>query len=186
MVSALPYNNILLKESTLVYELKSNNLKAFNSLYSAYLPAIRMAIKKIIGCSLPIEDVVQNAFIKIWVNICTYEQNKGSLYTWMISIARNEAIDYLRSKHAKYARLTVPVFDVEIKQNITLNSRLDYKDLLRCFYILPPKDRQILELYSLGFTCREIGNKMGLPQGSVKTRMRMSYRKLRFYLAGLD
>ena len=101
----------------------------------------------------------------------------------MVSIARNEAIDYLRSKYVRDTRLTVPVFDVEIKEHVTIYSRLEYNCLLKSLSILPHKDRKILELHGMGFTCKDIAKQFCLPEGSIKTRMRMSYKKLRVHLA---
>ena len=137
-------------------------------------------------CSSIAEDVTQNAFLKIWLNFHVYEEVKGSVYTWMISIARNEAIDYLRSKYARIMRLTVPVLENDVKEHVAVYSRLDYNHISKALCILPAKDRIILELYSMGFTCREIAGRLGLPEGSLKTRMRISYKKLRVYLTGLN
>ena len=83
-------------------------------------------------------------------------------------------------------RLTVPVLENDVKEHVAVYSRLDYNHISKALCILPAKDRIILELYSMGFTCREIAGRLGLPEGSLKTRMRISYKKLRVYLTGLN
>lgn len=166
----------------LVHQVQLRNTKAFIQLYQAYSPGVCNLIKRVVSCPLATEEIMQNAFLKVWLNIDKYQNKKGSLYTWMVSIARNEAVDYLRSRQAREVCLTVHVHHEELTEIATIESRLDYKDLTKSLQTLPSKDRIILELYSVGFTCKEISKIVCLPEGTVKTRMRMSYRKLRHYL----
>ena len=72
--------------------------RAFTQLYDMYSKSLFSIITNLIKDREEAEDVLQEVFVKIWKNIDTYNQSKGRLYTWMLNITRNTAIDKLRSK----------------------------------------------------------------------------------------
>src|SRR5580700_885629 len=90
---------ITYSEQELVRALKDRDNQAFNFLYDNYAGALYSIIKQIITDNAELaSDVLQEVFINIWRKIATYDQTKGRLFTWMLNIARNAAIDTLRSK----------------------------------------------------------------------------------------
>src|ERR1700712_2666481 len=78
--------------------LKDRNNQSFNYLYNHYSGSLYTIILQIIPDQELANDVLQEVFINIWRKIETYDQSKGRLYTWMLNIARNAAIDSIRSK----------------------------------------------------------------------------------------
>ena len=74
------------------------NDKAFTTLYSMYNKSLFAVISNLINEQEEAEDVLQEVFVKIWKNIESYNEAKGRFYTWIVNIARNTAIDKLRSK----------------------------------------------------------------------------------------
>ncbi|MBC7889228.1 MAG: RNA polymerase sigma factor [Ferruginibacter sp.] len=166
-------------ETDLIARLRLRNEKAFSILYTAYSATLFDRIKNTVGCRLASEEILQNVFLKIWLNINNYHSEKSSLYTWMISITRNESIDYLRSKFVKKKKLTCPIDENEIKAKVFMVQKSEHIYLLKSLSLLPYKERRILELFSIGYTCREISELFALPEGTVKTNMRRSYVKLR-------
>lgn len=170
-------------ESTLIYQLQLRNERAFNFLYDSYSAALFGLIKRMIKCELTSEEILQNVFLKSWLNIEKYSSEKGSLFTWMYSITRHEIIDYLRSKEVKKRGLTVFVTEIESKETSCTYRHINSFDLLRSLSLLDPKERIIIELFSSGFTCKEIGQMVCQPEGSVKTKMRSIYKTLRSLLA---
>ena len=85
-------------EEELVNLLKQNNKAAFSYLYDHYSGALFGIILKIVNQDEETsEDVLQDVFIKIWKKIATYDSTKGTLFTWMLNIARNTAIDKVRT-----------------------------------------------------------------------------------------
>lgn len=177
---AMPVN--VRDEAELVMLLQEKSFKAFDYLYDAYAPALYGCLQKIIACPSTAQDILQNAFVKIWSNTAQYNASKGRLFTWMINITRYEALDYLRSKQHRQSTLT----EMGIKESIDNGNACDrYQirfDVRRLIGQLPLKERSIIELSLAGFTCREIGQLFGLPEGTVKTKMRTAYRKLRLAL----
>ena len=83
-------------EPELIDALKSKDKQAFEFLYDHYSGALYSIILQIIPNATPAKDVLQEVFINIWRRIETYDPAKGSLFTWMLNISRNAAIDQLR------------------------------------------------------------------------------------------
>ena len=88
-------------EEELIQLLKSADQSAFSYLYDHYSGALYGVIFKIIGERALAEDILQEAFVKIWSNFSSYDSSKGRLFTWMLNITRNLTIDTLRSKSYK-------------------------------------------------------------------------------------
>ena len=84
-------------ETELVGLLKEKDQRAYNHLYDSYSGALYGVVIKVLGNREEAVDVLQESFVKIWRNIENYDQNKGRLFTWMLQITRNTAIDYMRS-----------------------------------------------------------------------------------------
>jgi RNA polymerase sigma factor (sigma-70 family) len=90
-------NSIFLLENTLVSLLKANNKGAFEYLYDHYSASLFGIVCKIVKDEEKANDVMQEAFLKIWRNIAAYEESKGTLFTWMLNVTRNTAIDALHA-----------------------------------------------------------------------------------------
>src|SRR5688572_5036807 len=88
-------------EEQLVSELRQQSEKAFDYLYENYSSALYTVILTIVKEPQSAADVLQEVFIKIWRQIGLYDDTKGRLFTWMMRISRNAAIDIIRSKDFK-------------------------------------------------------------------------------------
>jgi RNA polymerase sigma-70 factor (ECF subfamily) len=157
--------------------------KAFTDLYERYSAALYNALYKMLKNTAQTEDALQNTFIKVWLHRNCYDVARGTQFTWMLNIARNEALDMLRSKHHRNARIT---FSLDIHQSIACGNpfvHLDHINISKLLFSLKPKDRNILELcFFRGYTCEETARILQIPCGTVKTRMQHSYKVLRAVL----
>jgi RNA polymerase sigma factor (sigma-70 family) len=176
------YRMPLICESALVDLLKAKNEKAFTYLYDHYAPAILGVIIRRVKCPSTAEEILQNVFLKIWVHIELYSPDKSSLYTWMHTVARNETIDHLRSKEAKNKRHTTLVGESEISGPFIEQTSIR-RDIQKSLSRLGHSERIIVELFFIGFTCKEIAALNRMPEGSVKTKMRYAYKKLKVMLS---
>ena len=88
-------------EDELVALLQSQDTQAFSYLYDNYAPALNNIIFRMVEDVPLSEDILQEAFIKIWNNFTSYDSTKGRLFTWMLNLTRNLTIDTLRSKGYK-------------------------------------------------------------------------------------
>ena len=166
-------------ETEFVYQLQLKNETAFTHLYNQYAQTIFNGIRKNVTCILSAEDILQNVFVKIWLNIEQYQIGRGSLFTWMIRIARNESIDYLRSKHAKSIKVTSEISDCQLAAKAFMDPRINKIDLLVSLALLPERSRKIIGLYNNGYTSKELSNLFNMPEGTVKTILKRSFTKLR-------
>src|SRR6185369_16043008 len=92
--------------------------QAFSYLYDNYSPALFGVINQIISNREVAADVLQDVFVNIWKKISLYDETKGRLFTWMLNIARNAAIDKLRSRPYQDSLKNQPLTE---NVNITAN-----------------------------------------------------------------
>jgi RNA polymerase sigma-70 factor (ECF subfamily) len=175
-------NTIKYSEEELVQLLQSKDQQAFSYLYDNYSAALNGIIYRMVENRELAEDILQEAFVKIWNNFSNYDTGKGRLFTWMLNITRNLTIDTLRSKgYKKQAKISS---DENSVNNLTDNSRIkesfDAMGIRKQLANLKPEQRSIIDLaYFGGYTQDEISKEMGIPLGTVKTRMRTAIIELR-------
>jgi RNA polymerase sigma factor (sigma-70 family) len=163
-------------EEDLVFHIRSKKESAFRYLYDTYAPALYNVIQKSIKCHKSSKDLLQNVFVKIWSDSDKYEPSKGRLFTWMLQITRNETLDHLRSKQGHDQVVAAPKQKKAPANDSKLINRLDIQKQMQH---LPLKERALLELYSTGLSCTQIGQLLHIPEGTVKPRMRIAYKKLK-------
>jgi len=168
-------------EDLLYSELKSKSRKAFEYLYDNYSPALYGVIFNVLRNEEASNDALQEVFVKIWNNFDSYDPIKSRLYTWMLNIARNHAIDRLRSKStADRKDLKKDKDFVERQQQpeqfvegIGLRKLIDH---------LEEDQKVVIDLlYFQGFTQAEAAEELNIPLGTVKSRVRIAIHKLRKY-----
>ena len=128
------------------------------------------------------EDGLQEAFIKIWNNVSNYDSLKGRLFTWMMNLTRNLTIDTIRSKgYKKQSKIQNSENSVDNISNISNTAEsFDAIGIRKHLTLLKNDQKQIIDLaYFGGFTQEEISNQLGIPLGTVKTRMRTAIFELR-------
>lgn len=173
---------ISLTEDDLVRALKGQETIAIQALYDMYSGALLGVISRIIQQSEVAEDLLQETFIKIWNSADSYDSSKGRLFTWMINVARNLAIDKLRSKDFRNATknqdLENNVDFIDSQKKITFNAdTLGLRDMVTA---LKPEFNDVLDMvYFKGYTHVEAAEELNLPLGTVKTRIRMAIMELR-------
>ncbi|MEO9003250.1 MAG: sigma-70 family RNA polymerase sigma factor [Ginsengibacter sp.] len=169
-------------EQELVALLKTGDKSSFTYLYDNYSGALYGIIFRIINNQELSEDVLQEAFLKIWNNFSSYDPSKGRLFTWMLNITRNLCIDTMRGKsYKKQSKIqsTENVVD-HPSSNIDENNKFDALGIREQVTLLKKNQKQIIDLaYFEGFTQVEISERLGIPLGTVKTRMRTAVSELK-------
>ncbi len=169
-------------EEELVLRLKNQDQAAFSYLYDNYAGALNGVIYRMIEDTQLAEDILQEAFIKIWNNFKQYDETKGRLFTWMVNITRNLTIDTLRSKgYKKQQKIFKDQNSVSgLKDSSAEVDRFDSMGLRKQVAALKPDQKLIIDLaYFSGYTQEEISKEIGIPLGTVKTRMRTAIIELR-------
>ena len=162
---------------------------AFEVLYDRHSAAVYGLCKRIVGSPAMADDVCQEAFLSIWRSGSRYDRKLGSVRSWVLSITHNHAIDQIRRsrKHADRQ-----VHDDSLAERMPAEDVTDVDALRsvaaeetgRTLGRLPDDQRKVIELaYYSGYTHTEIAEKLELPLGTVKGRMRVGLEKRQAELA---
>ena len=168
-------------EHELVVLLNEQSNDAFNYLYDHYSGALFTIINQIVPDKDTAGDVLQEVFVNIWKKINTYDSAKGRLFTWMLNIARNAAIDKIRSKGYRDNQRNQPIIGPENgRMEMSSNPVVNDVGLKKVLTTLNEEYRRLIDLsYFQGFTHEEIAKMLGIPLGTVKTRIRTAISQLR-------
>lgn len=162
--------------------LKSGSKSSFDYLYDHYSGALYGVINRIIGNDDVAEEVLHDAFLRIWNRIDNYDASKGRLFTWMLNIARNLAIDKTRSKEISKDRKTDDISNLvnRIDRKEQAEQNIDAIGLKEMLSRLPEDQGFVVEhLYLKGYTQSELAEDFNIPLGTVKTRLRLGMMELR-------
>lgn len=167
-------------EDELVYLLQQRSENAFSYLYDHYSGALFGIINGIITDKEIASDVLQNVYVNIWKKISTYDPSKGRLFTWMLNIARNAAIDELRSKGYRDAQKNQSISETGEIAGASVGPSVDDVGLKKVLGRLKGELRVLVDMsYFQGFTHEEISRALDIPLGTVKTRIRAALVQLR-------
>jgi RNA polymerase sigma-70 factor (ECF subfamily) len=162
--------------------LRRKDKAALSYLYDHYADALLGVISRIVQDQDVAEEVLQDAFMRYWEKIDQYDPGKGRLFTWMMRVARNLALDKLRSKgmrqQSKSDSISDNVYTLDKSQHT--ESSVDAIGLENVMNELSEEQRFVVEqLYLRGYTQSEVAEEFNIPLGTVKTRLRSAMVKLR-------
>jgi RNA polymerase sigma-70 factor (ECF subfamily) len=167
-----------IQEEELINLLKRKERRGIEYLYDRYSSSLYGVVLRIVKSEILAEEVLQDVFIKIWEKIDLYDPQKGRLYTWMINLTRNQALDKLKSKEFKRVTKTSEIKDTDAGSLESIDP--DTIGLKEIVEKLSPEQKQVIDLmYFEGYTQSEIAEKFGIPLGTIKTRVRAAINKLR-------
>lgn len=169
-------------EDLLVAAMKLGKQDAYSQLYNQYSNSLYGVVNKIIRNEELAPDVMQDSFVKIWKNIANYDAKKSTLFTWMLNITRNTAIDFIRSKHYRASKENQNLDDsVNIIEKQTSNTQKENLiGIKEKALSLDDKYSILIEkLYFEGYTQEEVSEELNIPLGTVKTRVRKAMVELR-------
>lgn len=180
-------------DDQLVARLGGADVAAFEALYRRYGDLIFSTCLRIVGEVQCAEDLTQEIFLRVWRKPQAFDPARGKFATWLLSVARNRAVDEVRSRGRRRRREAPPELDPEDTPSLVDDEDPAYAAQLaddRALVVgalrsLPPEQRRALELaYFGGMTQQEIATALGQPLGTVKTRIRLGMRKLRLAILG--
>lgn len=172
-----------ISEEELILLLRKNSKAGITVLYDNYSASLYGIITKIVRSEEIAQDILQDTFVKIWKKFEKYDSSKGRLFTWMVNIARNSAIDYVRSKDFKNRSLNdVDTNNAELS-GITSEMNIDQIGLKDTVNLLEPKLKIIIDtIYLKGYTQAETAEHLNIPLGTVKSRVRNALLELRKHI----
>lgn len=169
-------------EAELVKQLSARDKKAYEMLYDRYSAALYGVILRIVLSEEEANDVLQESFVKIWQAIDSYDASKGSLFTWMLNVCRNAAIDRRRSRNFKnnLKNLQTDNIVLLLGNEHSTSIPIDHIGLKELVNKLDDEYKTLINaVYFDGYTQKEVSEKFGMPLGTVKTRLRTAIQKLR-------
>ncbi|MES2766576.1 MAG: sigma-70 family RNA polymerase sigma factor [Bacteroidota bacterium] len=176
-------------EEELVARLRGRDTAALSLLYDRYSAALYGVISKVIRTDEAAEDVLQETFVKIWNSFTSYDPSKGKLFTWMLNIARNLAIDKVRSKDFKNSKKNQSLDDIVhvVDESNSVSFNPDQIGLKEIVGKLEPEYFRIVDLiYFKGYTHVEASEELAIPLGTIKTRLRAAISSLRQHFSEVD
>tara|TARA_R110000868_G_scaffold1211_2_gene9315 strand:- start:36274 stop:36888 length:615 start_codon:yes stop_codon:yes gene_type:complete len=182
------------RDRDLMRRIASKEPEALSLLYDHYNRLLFGLLKSILKKSEEAEDILQEVFTTIWEKADQFDTERGTAYTWIVSLTRNKAIDRLRSKVYKEQKkqstslddddVFHPLYSEENNplENTILSDRA--KRVYQALEKLSEKQRAVIQVaYFDGLSQSEISNEYDIPLGTVKTRMRDGMLKLRELLS---
>jgi RNA polymerase sigma-70 factor, ECF subfamily len=177
---------LLLADEDLMSLAEGGDAEAFAVLYDRHSRAAYSLAYRMMGEKQAAEDLVQEAFLKVWRSAGSYRTERGSVRTWILSIVHNRGIDQLRSlasRRRTQEKVEASAPRSQLSEAFAESWRNSQREQVReALKTLPEEQLKILELaYFSGYTHVEIAELLGLPLGTVKGRMRLGLKKMKDY-----
>lgn len=171
-------------DADLIERLQRRDPQAVGELYDRYGRMVYALIFRVVRDTGVAEDLVQETFLRVWNRAGGFDATKGSVGPWLLAVARNRAIDYLRSTTGRMRN----AMELEDTDHPSLFANLEHEILQSdkarmlqgAMEKLSANQRQVIELaYFEGLSQTEMAERLGQPLGTVKTWVRAALRQMR-------
>lgn len=163
----------------LTEKLRNQDQTVISDLYDLYGGVVYSIAIRIVKSSDVASTVLQDTFCKVWKYRANYNPGKSGLFTWITSIARNTAIDATRNQHFKSAANMLGLESAAHK-TISVSHTYDGIGVPELLKKMNEKHLTLLQKYYFqGYTHSEIVEELGIPLGTIKTRLRNAIQELR-------
>jgi RNA polymerase sigma-70 factor (ECF subfamily) len=170
-------------DAGLIQKVVQGDREAFAQLYDRHASRVYGLAVRILGETMAAEEVTQDTFMKLWTRAKSFSPDKGTLVTWLLTIARRTALDRVRLEDRR------PDFGNPVDPELAWKYHPDpdtetdetrWRSLFFALHELPLEQRQTIELsYYQGLSQSQIADYLDVPVGTIKTRMRLGMEKLR-------
>lgn len=177
-------------DQALVDAVRRGDERAFAALYDRHAPVVMGIASRIVGEPTGAETVLLDTFTQAWREATRYDRSRGSVLSWLVTIARSRALDAARlsGRHARVASVSVDdapddllaADDLVSNPEPMIEARERRAAVTTALRELPAPQRQAIQLaFFEGLSQSEIAERLGEPLGTVKTRIRLAMAKLR-------
>ena len=161
-------------EEVLVQRLLARDEQALRLLHDRYARNLLTVIRRLVRDESLAQDVLQEGLLKVWLSISSYDASRGRLFTWMVRVCCNQAIDALRSPRYRFHTRNKSLEESGARQapaSVTFNP--EHIGVRELTLQLKPRQREVIDLiYFSGCTQAETAVQLGIPLATVKTRAR--------------
>lgn len=173
-----------------LHEIQKGDSDALARLYDTSAPLLFTLALRILGNAADAEEVLLDTFEQVWRTARTFDPARGSVWQWLALLTRSRALDRLRSlagrrlrEHSNVSSQPEMSSPAPLPEE-TIAAGQQQRLVRQALSSLPPEQRKALEMaYFSGLTHTEIASALGVPLGTIKTRIRMAMDKLRIALS---
>ncbi len=167
----------------LIAAILAKDSNALGQLYDRHIRLLWSLVLRIVKSKAEAEEVIQDLFMRVWQKAQTFDPKRGEVVVWLCQMARSMAIDRLRANLSRANRELSYGTELQAEKEIQASSfelEADWIKVSQAVKNLPAEERVLIELaYFEGFSQSQIAEKIGLPLGTVKTRIRQGMLKLK-------
>jgi len=172
------------RQQHLLEQVAQGDKQAFSELYDLVSPRVFGLIKRLLRDHAQSEEVTQEVFLEIWQTATRFDPNKGGATTWIFTMAHRRAVDRVRASQSSRDRdVRVGIRDHKVDYDHvaeTIEVRLEHERVEKAMARLTELQRQAVTLaYYGGLSHSEVAEKLSVPIGTVKTRLRDGMIRLR-------
>lgn len=149
--------------------------------FTHYGALLLNVINRVIQDEVMSEDVLQSVLLKIWQNGHNFDPSKGSLFTWLVRVSKNAAIDKTRTKDYRLSQESKQGVEVvSIAESMSGGDEMETLYAKQLIAQLPEEQKRLINMsFFEGYTHKEICERLNMPLGTVKTRIRAAIKHLR-------
>ncbi len=168
-------------ESKISHLLADRNKEAIELVFTHYGSLLLNVINRVLRDDFMSEDVLQSVLLKIWQNGHNFDPSKGSLFTWLVRVSKNAAIDKTRTKDYRLTQESKDGVEVvSIAESMSSGDDMETIYAKQLIAQLPEEQKNLIHMsFFEGYTHKEICEKLDMPLGTVKTRIRTAIKHLR-------
>lgn len=159
---------------------------ALSAFYAQYASTVLALLTKMLGSPAEAEEILQDVFVELWKKASQYDSSRGTVIAWVITVARCRALDALRARKRRYGDRQSEYSEGDAmvterkRPDVMASSTRWHQALRQAFMRLSGEQRAVLELsYFQGMSHGQIAETLGLPVGTVKSRILLGMRSLR-------
>jgi RNA polymerase sigma-70 factor, ECF subfamily len=181
-----------LTDIELIQRIINRDSKALESLYDRYSPVLYTLVKRIVSDKEKSEEILADIFVIIWQKSSMFDINTGNLYSWLINLTRNKALDFVRREKSLIAddyndeyenAVILPNISPLIPSN-DLGKIFDSREkIFSAFHNLTEAQQYVLSLaYYDGLSESEIAARLNIPLLTVKSKVRVALNSIKEFL----
>jgi RNA polymerase sigma factor (sigma-70 family) len=182
------------RDRQLLRRIQGGDEEAFRTLFAAYGPSAMALASRVLRQAHLAEEIVQEAFLALWLSTELYDERRGSVKAWLMTMVHHRAVDSVRREETQRRRADElmggmreetddPSGDV-VEAVAASGERAAVRAALDA---LPPEQREVLgSMYFDGLSQSQVAERTGIPLGTVKSRALLGMRRMRSELERLE
>src|SRR6478672_5628439 len=193
-VSRMAEDLSAVRDRQLVRRIEGGDEEAFRSLFATYAPSAMARAVRVVRQTQLAEEIVQEAFLTLWRNPGVFDERRGSVKAWLMTMVHHRAVDAVRREESQRRRSDEMVVGIREETEDPTDAVVEAvaapaeRDAVRrALRSLPEDQREVLELmYFGGLSQSQVAERIGAPLGTVKSRALLGMRRMRSMVVEME